>query len=62
MNRTIRSLSETEIDVVAGGRQNHGDLKSLVVMPDPGFVIDTTTPRLGPSSFSWSMNQEGTFS
>jgi hypothetical protein len=53
MSDTIRSLSETEIDAVAGGVQ---DAQSLVLMPDPGFVVDTTAPEPRSSSFSWGMH------
>jgi len=49
MNEQIRSLSDTEVDGVAGGLQSPSGSKGLVVMPDPGFVIDATAPGPGPS-------------
>jgi hypothetical protein len=58
---TIRSLSETEIDAIAGGRHGRDNSQSLVVMPDPGFAIDTTGPRDGASSYSFGVTQTATF-
>ena len=61
MNESIRSLSEAEIDGVAGGLQSPGGSKSLVVMPDPGFVIGTASPDPQSSNFSWGVDMGGTF-
>ena len=58
MNGTIRSLSATEIDAVAGGLQSHDNSKSLVLMPDPGFVIGTNSPAAQSSSFSFGVECE----
>jgi len=44
-----RSLSDTEIDTVAGG---------LVVMPDPGFVVSPSKPKPGSSAFSFGVERE----
>jgi hypothetical protein len=57
MTNETRSLSAAEINAVAGGRQDRDRSQSLVVMPDPGFVIDTPAPGPGPSSHSREVTQ-----
>jgi hypothetical protein len=44
----------------AGGPQN-GDAQSLVVMPDPGFVVGGAQSGIGASSYSFGATQTGTF-